>query len=43
MCRYGGLWKNMHKADQVPDHLQRPETQADDLQALEAVQHNTSR
>ena len=37
MCRYGGLWKNLHKADKVPDHLQRSDIQAEELQALEAT------
>ena len=42
VCRYGGLWKNLHKADKVPDHLQRPDIQAEELQALEATQHGSS-
>lgn len=38
MSRYGGLWKNLHKADKVPDHLQKPDIQAEELQALESSQ-----
>ena len=36
--RYGGLWKNLHKADRSSDHLHRPEVQVDELEALEANQ-----
>lgn len=35
--RYGGLWKNLHKADRAPDNS-RPDIPAEELQALEAFQ-----
>ena len=42
VCRYGGLWKNLHKADQVPDHPQGSDIQAEELHDLEATQQKAS-
>lgn len=38
--RYGGLWKNLHKADKLPDSLHEGETGADSLDNLEAHHAN---
>ena len=42
VCRYGGLWKNLHKADKVPDHPQGSDIQAEQLHDLEATQQKAS-
>ena len=38
VSRYGGLWKNLHKTDKVPDNSHKPDIRAEELQALESSQ-----
>ncbi len=38
--RYGGLWKNLHKADKLPDSLHEGDIAADSLNNLETKESN---
>ena len=41
--RYGGLWKNLHKADKLPDSLHESDIGADSSDNLEAHHANTGK
>lgn len=36
MCRYGGLWKNLHKADKLPNSSHKDDIEDESLNELES-------